>query len=120
MVANKTEIRIISPNVQGLNGYKKEKRCFQYYRQQCNILCVVDTYCLVFTGEIGNEIRNEWGFYAYFSSCSSKSRDAILINNNFDIRVHEKIPDQNVIFFYNRCKYREQQNNSGLYIWTKC
>ena len=93
MVANKTEIRIISANCQGLNDYKKRKDVFQYYRQQCNILCVVDTH---FTVEMENEIRNEWGFDAYFSSYSSKSRGvAILINNNFDIKVHEKIPDPN-------------------------
>ena len=56
MVVNKTEIRIISANCQGLNDYKKRKDFFQYYRQQCNIVCVIDTH---FIGEMENEIRNE-------------------------------------------------------------
>ena len=55
MVANKTEIRITYANCQGLDDYKKRKYVFQYYRQQCNILCVVDTH---FTEEMENEIRN--------------------------------------------------------------
>ena len=54
MVVNKTEIRIIAANCQGLNDYKKRKDVFQYYRQQCNILCVVDTH---FTGEMKNEMN---------------------------------------------------------------
>ena len=47
------------------------KDVFQYYRQQCNISCLVDTH---FTGKKENEIRNEWGFDAYFNSHSSNSR----------------------------------------------
>ena len=74
-----------------------------------------------FTGEMENEIRNEWGIDAYFSSYSSKSRGvAILINNNFDIKVHEKIPDPNGIFFFIDASIVNNRITLIMYIWTKC
>ena len=35
IVANKTDIKVVSADCKGLNDYKKRKDVFQYYRQQC-------------------------------------------------------------------------------------
>lgn len=85
-------IKIISANCQGLHDSKKRKDIFQYYRQlDCNILCLQDTH---FTNDMEDNIRNEWGYDAVFSSFTSQSRGvAILLNNNFDFKIHKKVTD---------------------------
>lgn len=50
-----------------------------------NIFCLQDTH---FTPELENIIRAEWGYDCYFNSFRSNARGvAILLNNNFEVKV---------------------------------
>ena len=66
---------------------KREKIYFNTFHRKmnCNILCLQDTH---FTKEKENEIRNQWGYQACFSSYTSNSRGvAILFNSNFEFQI---------------------------------
>lgn len=79
-----------SVNYQSLNAYYNRRDVYQYFWQQnCSILCLFDTQ---FTPEIEQTVRIEWGYETYYSSFASKSRGIdLLLNNNFEFKVHEQI-----------------------------
>ncbi len=79
-------------NVRGLNDSKKRKDVFKWFKEKsCSVYCIQDTHCTL-DQETGWEI--EWGFKAYFSSYRGNSRGtAILLNNNFEHKVHRTLSD---------------------------
>lgn len=80
-------ITIASLNVQGIGDSRKRKDVFGYIRdKKFNIYFLQDTH---FTDKESKIIRSQWGYEAYFSNYSSQSRGvAILINNNFEFKLH--------------------------------
>ena len=89
-----SNICILSANCQGLGDRLKRKDVFSYLRdKQYGIFCLQDTH---FTSDQENIIRNEWGYDCYFSSFASNSRGiTILLNNNFESKVHKEKRDLN-------------------------
>lgn len=88
------EINVLSANCQGLGEKFKRKDVFSYLKdKRYSIFCLQDTH---FTQEHEDFLRNEWGYNAYFSSFKSNSRGvAILLNNNFESKVHREKKDRN-------------------------
>ena len=79
-------------NARGLNDAKKRKDIFKWLRQKnSSIYCLQDVHCTV---EQETRWEIEWGYKAYFSSYRGNSRGVtILINNNFEHKVHKTISD---------------------------
>ena len=77
-----------SMNCWGLADVKKRKDVFNFLRsKQFSIYFIQDTH---FTKEKELLIRSEWGFECIFNSYNSQSRGvAILINNNFEYKIHK-------------------------------
>ena len=76
-----------SMNCRGLADVKKRKDVFNFLRsKKCSIYFIQDTH---FTKKNEHRIRSEWGFECIFNSNNSQSRGvAILINNNFEYKIH--------------------------------
>ena len=89
------DLNIVSVNCQGLGDFEKRKDIFLNYRKtKLNILCLQDTH---FTPQKELDIRNQWGFDAYFSSYTSNARGvAILFNNNFEFKILNEKKDETV------------------------
>lgn len=83
-----TEIRIGSLNVRGLAGVQKRKDVFKWLRdKKLCIYCLQDVHC---TEETVNRWELEWGYKCYIAPYRNDSRGtAILINNNFEHKVHK-------------------------------
>ena len=82
------EVTIASINCQGLGGKEKRKDVLNYLKQKkFAIYCLQDTH---FTEKEENYIRAQWGYECFFSSHNSQSRGvAILLNNNFEFKLHK-------------------------------
>ena len=86
------DLKVASMNVQGLGNYEKRRDVFNYLRQKCySIYLLQDTH---FDKQMENRVRSEWGYECYFASFSTQSRGvAILFNNTFDFKVKSVISD---------------------------
>lgn len=86
-------LTILSANCKRLCDHLKRKDVFSFIRaKQFSIYCLQDTH---FTEEKQNIIRNEWGLDSYFSSFKSNARGvAILLNINFEFKVHKEKKDK--------------------------
>ena len=87
-------LSICSLNCQGLGDFKKRRDVLKYLRTfNYSIVCLQDTH---FTKCTERLVQNEWGYKAVFSSFESNSRGvALLFNNNFEFKIHNKYCDQN-------------------------
>ena len=87
-------IRIASINCQGLGCSSKRKNVLNYYKSKdYNILCLQDTH---FIPELEPYIETQWGYRCIFNSFRSNSRGvAILIQNNFEFKLHKEKKDLN-------------------------
>ena len=81
-----------SMNCWGLADVKKRKDVFNFLRsKQFSVYFLQDTH---FTKEKELIIRADWGFECIFNSYTSQSRGvAILINNNFEYKIHNIFRD---------------------------
>ena len=89
------ELKILSFNVQGLGGIKKQKDVFNYLQNKnFDILCLQDTH---FTSDQEIHIRNRWEGNCYFSAApQSNARGvAIFFSKNLDYKIHNQIQDTN-------------------------
>ncbi|CAG2228129.1 unnamed protein product [Mytilus edulis] len=86
-----TSLKIGSLNCRGLSEEVK-RRDFSRYRKRYDIIILTDTHC---TKEKEKQWAHEWGYKAFFSSGSSRSRGvAILIKNSFTFTIHQEKKDQ--------------------------
>ena len=85
-------LKIFSQNCRGLRDNSKRKDVFEYIRSKnFNIYCLQDTH---FADDIEHVVRSQWGFECICSHGSSDSRGVcILLNNNFEYKLSEKITD---------------------------
>ena len=89
------ELKILSFNVQGLGGIKKQKDVFNYLQNKnFDILCLQDTH---FTKDQEIHIRNRWDGDCYFSAApQSNARGvAIFFGKNLDYKIHSQKEDIN-------------------------
>ena len=90
-------ITISSLNGRGLSEEVKQRDFFNQYRKKYDIIILTDTHCSV---DKEKQWHHEWGYKAYFSSHTSRSRGvAILINNTFKYIIHKEIKDTEGNFF---------------------
>lgn len=90
-----TNLRILSCNVQGLQGAEKRSDVFEYIKSKdFDIYCLQDTHFL-HENEAG--IIDQWGnSKTVFSNFKSNSRGvAILFNKNTDLKIHKNVADNN-------------------------
>ena len=89
------ELKIMSFNVQGLGGIKKQKDVFNYLQNKnFDILCLQDTH---FTADQEIHIRNRWEGNCFFSAApQSNARGvAIFFGKNLDYKIHNQKQDAN-------------------------
>ena len=89
------ELKILSFNVQGLGGIKKQKDVFNYLQNKnFDILCLQDTH---FTSDQEIHIRNRWEGNCYFSAAPQANARgvAIFFSKNLDYKIHNQIQDTN-------------------------
>lgn len=87
---NENALRICSLNCQGLGDFRKRRDVLNYLRDY-SVLCLQDTHI---SKERQNQVKNEWGSPAYFSSYSSNTRGvAILINSKVEHNVKSTFSD---------------------------
>ena len=87
-----TSLKIGSLNCRGLSEEVKRRDFFSRYRKRYDIIILTDTHC---TKEKEKQWAHEWGYKAFFSSGSSRSRGvAILIKNSFTFTIHQEKKDQ--------------------------
>ncbi len=88
-----TAVKICSLNCQGLGDYNKRRDVFKYlHTLNYSIICLQDTH---FSKTKERIIENEWGYKAFFNSFNSQSRGvAILLNNNFEFKIHSSLNDE--------------------------
>ena len=87
------ELKILSFNVQGLGGIKKQKDVFNYLQNKnFDMLYLQDTH---FTSDQEIHIRNRWEGNCYFSATpQSNARGvAIFFGKNLDYKIHNQIQD---------------------------
>lgn len=86
------KVTFVSVNLRGAQLAEKRKDVLNFLKQkQFSIYFLQDTH---FTKKEENYIRSQWGFDCYFSSYSSEARGvAIMLNNNFEFTLHEKVED---------------------------
>ena len=87
-------ITFCSMNCWGLGDCKKRKDVFNYLRsKRFSVYFLQDTH---FVKDKELLIRAEWGFEGIFNCNSSQSRGvAILLNNNFEFKIHSIFRDNN-------------------------
>ena len=87
-------ITFCSVNCWGLGDSKKRKDVFNYLRsKRFSVYFLQDTH---FVKDKELLIRAEWGFECIFNCNSSQSRGvAILLNNNFEFKIHSIFRDDN-------------------------
>ena len=87
------QIILSSLNCQGLGGKDKRKDVLNFLKQKkYSIYCIQDTH---FTEKEEKYIRTKWGYECFFSSFNSQSRGvAILLNNNFEYKLHRLKKDR--------------------------
>ena len=88
------QLKICSFNCNGLHDYKKRKDVFDFIRERkANIFFLQETH---WKYEWENFIRSCWGFDCYISGKeSNKNGVAILLNNNFEYKIHNVLRDPN-------------------------
>ena len=88
------QVTIASLNCQGLGGKGKRKDVLNFLKQKkYSIYCIQDTH---FVKKEETFIRTQWGFECIFNSYNSQSRGvAILLNNNFEYKIHKTLRDNN-------------------------
>ena len=88
------KVTFISMNTQGLSDKLKRRDTFNFLKsKKYAVYFLQDTH---FTNNEENYIRSLWGYECYFSNFSSQSRGvAILLNNNFEFKLHNIKRDEN-------------------------
>ena len=89
------ELKILSFNVQGLGGIKKQKDVFNYLQNKnFDIVCLQDTH---FTSDQEKHIRNRWEGSCFFSAApQSNARGvAIFFGKKVDYKIHNQKQDEN-------------------------
>ncbi len=81
-------LNILSMNVRGLGDAKKRRDVFNWLRDKNGaIYCLQDTHSIE---KVERQWEAEWGYKAIFSSYKGDSRgSAILLNTNFDFKIHK-------------------------------
>lgn len=81
------KLKVLTLNCQGLNDFNKRKDVFKNLRMKnYNIYFLQDTH---FNEKEEILIQSQWGSKAFFNSYKTNSRGvAILLNNNFEYKVH--------------------------------
>ena len=71
------ELKILSFNVQGLGGIKKQKDVFNYLQNKnFDIVCLQDTH---FTSDQEKHIRNRWEGSCFFSAAPQSNARGVAI-----------------------------------------
>ena len=86
-------LKIVTVNCRGLGSSVKRKDVLNYYKQsKYSIICLQDTH---FTNDLEPYIETQWGYKCVFNSYRSNSRGvAVLFNNNFELKIHNKKTDK--------------------------
>lgn len=90
MMAEK--LTFVSINLRGAHSADKRKDVLNFLKQKSySIYFLQDTH---FTQNEEKYIRAQWGYECFFSSFNSQARGvAIMFNNNFEFKLHEKQTD---------------------------
>ena len=85
-------LKISTFNVRGMNDNKKRNDLFDWFRRKNIDICLLqETHC---SKELENKWSNEWGYTAFWSSHSGKSRGVgILFRNSFQYHLHNRYED---------------------------
>ena len=85
-------LKICSINVRGIGDNAKRREMFNWLRaKKFSIYMIQEAHC---TENKSNIWRAEWGYQAFFSSCTSaKAGVGILFNNNFNLKVLKTYSD---------------------------
>lgn len=88
------KVTFVSMNTQGLSDKSKRRDTLNFLKsKKYAVYFLQDTH---FTSKEENYIRSQWGYECFFSNFSSQSRGvAILLNNNFEFKLHKVKRDEN-------------------------
>lgn len=91
-VSEENKLKVLTVNCQGLNEFNKRKDVFRNLRMKnYNIYFLQDTH---FNEKEEMLIQSQWGSKVFFNSYKTNSRGvAILLNNNFEYKVHNVYKD---------------------------
>ena len=91
-MANNTNFRICSKNVNGVGDFKKRKDVFNYLREQKqDIYLLQETHLKT---EKENFVRSEWGYNVWLAgSVTNANGVAILFNSTFEYKIFRVIRD---------------------------
>lgn len=86
-VLEENKLKVLTLNCQGLNDFNKRKNVLKNLKMKnYNIYFLQDTH---FNEKEEILIQSQWGSKAFFNSYKTNSRGvAILLNNNFEYKVH--------------------------------
>ena len=86
------KLKFCSFNVRGINDKKKRIDVFNWLKRKKVDICFLQE--VHSTKDLELKWRNEWGYEAFFSSGKSNSKGvAILFNNTFEFKIHNKTQD---------------------------
>ena len=101
------DVTILSINCRGLADVEKRNDVLHYLKtEKYSIYCLQETH---FSEEIHSLITSEWGYKAYFNSCTSGKKGlAILINNKFEFTFVKLVTDDKGDFMLLQLKINDQ------------